>query len=442
MLRNCLLMVAFIFFSSGIRAQDGFTIQNSRGRDRIPFKLVNNLPIVELQINGTALSFILDTGVRSTILFSLEAADSVQLRNTAPVLLQGLGSEGAVEALKSLNNKVVVGDALDRSHDLYIIFDSSLNFSPRMGIPIHGILGNEFFQNFIVKINYASQVITIYDPIKHPMKACRRCEDLPLHFVGEKPYITLDVEFSSEEAKTLLVDSGSSDVLWLFDADQFLKESPKNYFSDFLGLGLSGNIFGKRAQIPGISVGNFHLKNVNTSFPEEDAILKARYYENRDGSVGGGFLSRFTVTFDYGNKLVRFKKNRNFNDPFNYNMSGLTLEHEGVSLVKEENQAVLNANRGNTNRNLAVNSISVTTEVHFALVPKYVVADVREGSPAAMEGILIGDEVLSINGKPCHQFKLYELIAMFSSEEGKRISMEIRSGGQLKQIKFQLKSAF
>ena len=106
--------------------------------------------------------------------------------------------------------------------------------------------------------------------------------------------------------------------------------------------------------------------------------MKARYYENRDGSVGGGFLSRFTVTFDYGNKLVRFKKNRNFNDPFNYNMSGLTLEHEGVSLVKEENQAVLNANRGNTNRNLAVNSISVTTEVHFALVPKYVVADVRE----------------------------------------------------------------
>ena len=55
---------------------------------------------------------------------------------------------------------------------------------------------------------------------------------------------------------------------------------------------------------------------------------------------------------------------------------------------------------------------------------------------------MIGDEVLSINGKPCHQFKLYELIAMFSSEEGKRISMEIRSGGQLKQIKFQLKSAF
>lgn len=157
-------MLLLLGFSASLMAQSSFLLQNNRKKDRIPFQLVNNLPIIEVDVNGTPLSFILDTGVKSTILFSLEAADSVQLRNTSPVQLQGLGAGGTVEALKSLNNTIRVGDVFDRDHDLYIIFDSSLNFSPRMGIPIHGILGNEFFQNFIVKINYSSKVITVYDP--------------------------------------------------------------------------------------------------------------------------------------------------------------------------------------------------------------------------------------------------------------------------------------
>lgn len=405
--------------------------------------MVNNLPIVQLEINGTPLSFILDTGVKSTILFSLEAADSLQLRNTTPVMLQGLGSGGAVEALKSLNNKVKLGNAIDNNHNLYIIFDSTLNFSPRMGIPVHGILGNDFFQNFIVKMNYTAEVITIYDPKKYKLKPCRKCEDLPLKFVGNKPYVSLQIESETNQTEvTLLVDSGSSDVMWLFDAENFIKESPKNYFKDFLGLGLSGNIFGKRTRIPGLSIGDFNLTQVNTSFPEEEAILKARYYEERDGSLGGGFLSRFTVTFDYGNKMVRFKKNRNFKDPFNYNMSGLTLEHAGVELVKEERQAAVNTNRANQNESLTFNSISVTTEVHFSLVPKYVVADVREGSPAALAGIEKGDEVVTINGKPCYQYKLYELIEMFSSDEGRRIAMEVKKGDYTNKVKFYLKSLF
>ncbi len=213
-----LVIFLFICFSASLTAQSRFFLQNGRKKDRIPFELVNNLPIVEVEINGTPLSFILDTGVKSTILFSLEAADSVQLRNTSPVLLQGLGPGGTVDALKSLNNNVKIGDVVDRNHSLYIIFDSSLNFSPRMGIPVHGILGNEFFENFIVKINYSSKVITVYDPQKHPLKSCKKCEDLPLNFVGSKPYISLNVAFDGkQEDVKLLVDSGSSDVIWLFD---------------------------------------------------------------------------------------------------------------------------------------------------------------------------------------------------------------------------------
>ena len=312
-----------------------------------------------------------------------------------------------------------------------------------MGIPIHGILGNDFFQNFIVKINYSSKVITVYDPQKYSLKPCEKCEDLPLNFVGSKPYISLQAASETkQEVVTLLVDSGSSDVIWLFDESDFIEESPPNYYNDFLGLGLSGSIYGKRARIPELIIGDYRLTEVNTSFPEEDAITKARYYEDRDGSVGGGFLSRFTVTFDYGNKKVRLRKNHKFNDPFNYNMSGITLEHAGMELVKEEKQASVKSNRGNTHENLTMNSISVTTELHFSLVPKYIIADVRENSPAALAGIQNGDEVISINGRPAYQYKLYELIEMFSTDEGKRIAMEVKRGKFINKVRFNLKSLF
>lgn len=442
-MRKLLFLCLLFCFSAPLIAQSGFLLQKNKKKDRIPFRLVNNLPIVEVEVNGTTLSFILDTGVKSTILFSLEKADSLQLRNTFPVQLQGLGPGGSVEALRSLNNKISVGKAVDWDHELFIIFDSTLNFSPRMGIPIHGILGNEFFQNFIVKINYSAEMITIYDPVKYPLKKCEKCEDLPLNFVGSKPYISLQVASETRnEQVTLLVDSGSSDVMWLFDARDFIKEEPKNYYEDFLGLGLSGNIFGKRARTPELIVGSYKLKEVNTSFPEEDAIMKARYYEDRDGSIGGGFLSRFTVTFDYGNKKMRLRKNHTFNDPFNYNMSGLTLEHAGMELVKEERQANVNSNGGNANESLNRSSISITTELHFSLVPKYVVADVREGSPAALTGVQNGDEVITINGRHCYEYKLYELTELFSTDEGRRISMELKRGNYKNKVKFFLKSAF
>jgi len=438
-----LIFLVLLFTSVNLFAQTGFYLQNNKRKHKIPFRLVNNLPIVPVEINGTKLSFILDTGVKSTILFSLEEADSLQLFQTSQVQLQGLGPGGSVAAIKSAGNTVKVGDVIDNNHGLFIIFESVLNFSPRMGIPIHGILGNEFFQNFIVKINYATQKITVYDPKKHTLKECKKCEDLPLEFVGNKPYINLQVisEHSEREA-TFLVDSGSSDVLWLFDDEEFIRESPKNYFNDFLGLGLSGNIFGKRTRISGLKIGQFLLAEVSTSFPDEAAISQARYFQDRDGSVGGGFLSRFTVTFDYGNGFVRFKKNKRFKEPFHYNMSGLTIEHEGMELVKQEKQALVNYDGVKMDQAISRNSISVITEFNFTLVPRYVVVDVRESSPAAEAGIQKGDEILSINGKAIYQFKLFELLDMFSREEGKRISMEIKRGAYTNKVRFYLKSLF
>lgn len=405
------------FFCFPLFAQNGFGLKANKKRSRIPFELVNNLPVLKVNINGTDFSFILDTGVKSSLLFSSEAVEDFYIGKTVPVEIQGLGSDGPVKALKSQNNKVQVGNAIDPDHELYLIFDTDLNFSPRMGVPINGILGSDFFKNFVVEINYTSKAITIHDPSHYVLSKCRKCIDLPLNFVDGKPYINLMSSSKSiTDELTVLIDSGSSDVLWLFDQKNYIQEMPKNYYEDFLGLGIGGNIYGKRSRIPQISVGDLHLKNVSASFPDEIAITIARTFEKRDGSVGGGFLKRFNIIFDYGNKTVRFKKNRRFAEPFNYNMSGLTIEHSGIGWLIDNFQ--------------------------FTLVPRYVVVDVREGSPAHLAGVKKEDEILSINGKASYRYKLYELIDLFSKEEGDKITLLINRGVVSKKIKFHLRKVF
>ena len=427
-------------------SQGSFRLPDGDKRDKISFKLVNNLVVIPVEVNGTTLSFLLDTGVKSTIIFSLEKQDSVMLRNTEPINLRGLGNGGVLKGLKSENNFLKIGEAVSEDHTIYVIFESSLNLSSRMGIPINGIVGLDFFKNFIVKTNYRSKKIKFYKPENYSYRECRKCDVFDLHFYKDKPYIDFVVGLNNatkEETVTLLLDSGSSDAVWLFDPKGFLTEAPKNYFEDFLGLGLSGHIYGRRSRLKKVIAGDFELEDVNVAFPNKEAIDSLGLYIERDGSLGGDFLKRFTVTMDYPNKKVMLRRNGNFNDPFHYNMSGLTLEHDGVEVYKENsvqtsiNQRAENSVSGFANR---VNSSTFNSflRTEILLVPRYVVAEIRKNSIADKSGILIGDEILEINGKPAHEYKLYNLSALFSSEEGKKIDLKIKRNQRIFDVRFKL----
>ena len=279
-------------------SQQGLLLPSHMKKDKISFELVNNLVIVPVEVNGDKLSFLLDTGVNSTILFGITEADSLRVNNAKPIKVRGLGEGSGVIALKSENNELRIGDAIDRNHSINVIFEESLNFSTRMGIPIHGIIGYHFFKSFVVKTDYASKKLTFYNPIHYRKKNCTGCLELDLQFHNNKPYAKIEIAHlnKSSEEMTLLVDSGSSDALWLFEEGGILSSDPKKYFDDFLGLGFSGNIFGKRSKIDEVWLGDFYLKEVKVAFPDKSATEGIKFFEDRDGSIGGDLLKRFTVT--------------------------------------------------------------------------------------------------------------------------------------------------
>ncbi len=436
-----LLFIVCSFSADLSYSQNGFKLPDFRKKDRFSFQFINNLTLVDVELNGKELTFLLDTGVNYTLLFSLTENDSLQINNVTPVDIKGLGGGGNIQALKSRNNKLKLGKAVDKNHTVYVIFDKNINFSPRMGIPVHGVIGYDFFKQFVVKTDYDSRLITIYDPKHYKAPNCRSCEVFDIEFRKRKPYITNTVEFQGESHDViLLVDSGASDALWLFEESIGIREDPPNYFKDFLGLGLSGSVYGKRSKLDKVSLGKFGLSNVNVSYPDSSAVKDVKLLLNRNGSLGADILKRFTVTMDYRNKKMTLRKNRFFSDPFHYNMAGIIVEHSGmVPVTNVKGGTGRTFNFGSNNDATGSVRIDVAPVVTFFLAPKLIVAELRENSPAALAGVIKGDEVVAINGKPSYEYELPEISELFSSRSGRKILLEVERNGTIVKLRFELK---
>ncbi len=444
MKRLLTIVMLFLFLSNLGYSQSKFVVQNKRQSSRVNFKLINNLIIIPVEINGVELSFLLDTGVSKPIIFNfLNISDTLKLIDSETIYLSGLGDGNSVKAIKSKNNIFKIGDALKINQDVYEIFDSNLNFAPRLGVPVHGIIGFDVFKDLVVEINYTGKYIRLTNPDKYKYRKCKKCEILHLEFYNNKPYINALVSVNKNNLPVkLLIDSGGSDALWLFEDDSLGIELTHPFFEDFLGYGLNGSVYGKRSTIDALILKSFVLENANVAYPDNTSIIAAKTNKDRNGTLAGNILKRFNVIIDYKNAKITLKKNSYFKEKFSYNKSGIELAHDGVRLVKEKDNGASNSKLGIVENDKASNRIRIVLDTKYKLTlkPAYSVVELRLDSPAYTAGIKIGDIVLSINGKESHEYTLQQIIHMFYDEDGKQIKLVIDRAGTMLTFNFYLKS--
>ena len=142
-------------------AQGRFLLPKNVSKEKIKVKIVNNLIVIPVHINGVELSMLLDTGVRSTILFN--ANSNLKLNNETKVVLTGAGAGEDAEAIKSTHNIINIGASSAINQTIVNLSDNERNFSSRLGFPVNGIIGYALFKDFIVEINYAREYINLYN---------------------------------------------------------------------------------------------------------------------------------------------------------------------------------------------------------------------------------------------------------------------------------------
>ena len=330
---------AFVFIIStlSVFGQDEFQFEKDVDKVIIPFQLINNLMFIPMNVNGVELHFLVDSGVEETIMFSMEDKKEVSFKNVEKITLRGLGSEDSIDALKSSNNTLEINGLKSSSHLLYIVLDQSFNLSSHVGIPVNGIIGYKFFKSNLVEINYDRKRIVVYkNNDKVRKKLNKKFQVVPITIERFKPYLASKIAIQSSDIPTkLLIDLGNSDAIWLFENKEKAIKKKKKNFVDYLGKGFSGDVEGKRAQIAKFAFSKFEFKHPVVAFPDSSSIKNVKMVKDRAGSVGAEILRRFNIVFDYENEQLFIKKNSNFDSPFNYNKSGIEIQHYGLQWVQE-----------------------------------------------------------------------------------------------------------
>ncbi|WKB82099.1 aspartyl protease family protein [Cellulophaga lytica] len=439
-LKALIFCLLFPFLSGA----QNFELPEGKKYEKIKFKLINNLIVLPAKINGAQFTFILDTGVSKPILFNFSNQDSVDIKNVSEITIKGLGGGEPIRALKSKGNLLELNSFKNTNQLVYIVLEKDLNFSPKLGVPIHGILGYDFFKNHIVEINYTNTFIKVYNPNTYKQSKNKKIEYLPLSLERKKAYIEAAALLKQNTVPVkLLIDTGSSDAVWLFENKVKGIAVQHKYFEDFLGKGLSGDIYGKRTKIDQFKLGSYTINNTKTAFPDSISVKYLAKKGERNGSLGGEVLKRFNWVFDYPNQQVSFKKNSNYKKPFWFRTSGMALQHGGMRYIK---QSKLKQQKGfsgvSKNGSASKVTVSYDNEVVISLVPQIVVSDLREGSPAKDAGLKVGDVILQVNKKEAHKYKLQELTHMVDDLPGKKVMVLVERRGEKLLFNLRIKNLF
>lgn len=369
----------------------GFFMKEPAKKVEIPFLVSNNLIILPVSINeGPPINFLIDTGVKTSILFSKTLGDQLNLNYTRKLDLVGADGSTILTASVSPNNTLDLGKVEGLLQTLLVLDEDFFELELVIGVPVYGVIGYEFFKYNPVKIDYEKGLMTFYDTegLKWRPFGFRK---MPIKIENSKPYLHAWVKqaFGEEINTKLLVDTGANHGLLLNMETSDKIKLPPQFIQSELGRSLGGDLYGYVGRVKYLNLAGLKFPEVLTSFPEETEFSYVIKESGRQGSLGSEVWGRTTLIIDYKKERLFLKKGSNFSNPFEFDMSGITAK----MLPTDEK--------------------------------RFYISHIREGSPAYVSGLLPQDEIITINKIPLDFWELSDLVKLFRSEEGREISLGI-----------------
>jgi predicted aspartyl protease len=382
-----------LFVSLTVSAQvPGFYMKDPEKKIEIPFLESNNLIIVPVSINdGPPINFLLDTGVKTNILFSKTIGDQLNMRYTRKLDLVGADGSTVLTANVSPTNHMDLGNIEGISQTILVLDNDFFELEMVIGVPVFGVIGHEFFKYNPVKIDYDKSIITFYDSERMKWRPFGY-KKVPLTIENSKPYIIGRVrQISGEELDAkLLIDLGANHGLLLNLETSEKIQLPPKYIESDLGRSLGGDLFGYVGRVKSLNFGKMNFSNIITSFPEETEFSYVILESGRQGSIGSELLGRTKLILDYRRDRMFLKKGNTFSNPFEFDMSGIIPK----MLPTEER--------------------------------RFIVGGIRKNSPAELVDIRQNDEILEINKIPIAFWELSDVIKLFRSEEDRKVTMKLK----------------
>ncbi len=373
--------------------------------ESIPFEMVGSYVVVKLKVNeSTPLNIILDSGISNTIITELEPTDKISLNFSDVKNLMGLGGGDHLEAYKSNYNVLKVGKLKLESKTVFVLREDIFNLSKHTGTKINGLIGVDFFSDYIVEVNYTNKRVNFYE--NESLTVPKGYETIQLNTEYNKIFVNLMVTDSDSTKRKvkMLLDTGAELNAWFQTHKSESVHIPKINVRCTIGEGFNGEIKGLVGRMQQICFGSFCLTHPIVSFPDSASIAAIVENSDRDGTIGSQLLSRFNYFIDYNKKQFHFKPNENFKDKYKYNIAGIEV-----------------------------------TQI-IPAVPQSEIWKVWENSPAAAAGLKVGDQIVEIDGQKAYQFTVNELKMFFETPSKRLLEVMVIRDGKEVRVKIDMNS--
>lgn len=244
----------------------------------VPLEFHDDIPFLRANINDAGpFWFNIDSGAGACVIDKATAA-TLNIRSEGELQGSGAGAGTFPYSLAS-NVRFIVGQFSFAPEKVRVI-DLSGVPAPK-DRKLIGLFGYDFFQRYIVVLDYEKSMMSVYDPQTFVYRGAGAA--LKVTFRKSVPFVRgkIYVPGQPPAEREWLVDSGSADPL----NDELLAESTgqKTKLTGGHGLGKEFEIL--QAKADRVELGPFHFSSV-VGF-------------SGGMKIGGGLLKYFTVIFDY-----------------------------------------------------------------------------------------------------------------------------------------------
>jgi PDZ domain len=255
------------------------------------------------------------------------------------------------------------------------------DFAARVGRAYEGTLGNDFFGDVVIEVNYTRQTVRLYDPASYQYAG--RGKSVHLSFIAGLPVVHAKISLTGNKAV-----EGDFVLNTALDASLLISQSfaeshklrPRRTIpsTEFVA---GGSDPVELTRVDAFGIGPY------TVAQSIGVFSRARSLADRDrrlaGEMGATMLRRFIVTFDYPHQQIFLDSSSNFRADEVEDMSGLEIVAGGPALKRFE------------------------------------VTEVWPHTPGADAGIRKGDVIEGINGEAAADLSLAEIRALFRQLAGR-----------------------
>jgi Aspartyl protease/PDZ domain len=375
--------------------------RKATGRIDVPFRYGTRHVWIKASINGAPpADFLLDTGCSITAI-DRTYADHIGLRAEGSMAVQGISGtdEGSFARISSLSVRSPSGSRVS-VQDLKVgLIDLGESFESVLWRPVAGLIGYDFLNHFVVRIDYDRGIVTLTDPKKFAYEGS--AEPIPMRLFSGIP--TVEATINGGCAGEFVVDCGNAFGLDVHGSMvrrcRLLSRASDRRQVEVYSGGIGGATINWFSRLDSVQIGGLALAEPIAGLTlGSRGLIGSRDYA---GNIGNAVLERFVVTIDYERRRLYLEPGRRYRERDRLSCSG-------AFLFKSEDRVLA--------------------------------GQIIRGSAAHSAGLKLLDVVTTIDGKPAASYTPEELDRMFvRGEEGASHTLVVERDGEQRTLMVKLK---